>query len=134
MLNIYHIEKANYVNGKGCRYVIWLQGCRFYCKACWNKQTWHFKTNKMLGIQQLFNDIKKQPNLQGITLSGGEPLLQAEALIPLVQLIKKETALELHIFTGFEQAEYKTNHQQQLLDLADTIVFGRFEPSIENNN
>ena len=134
MLNIYHIEKANNVNGNGCRYIIWLQGCRFYCKACWNKQTWHFKKNKILSIDQILNDIKKQPNLQGITLTGGEPLLQANELIKLIQLIKQQTSLELHIFTGFEQAENKTANQQKLINFADTIVFGRFDTNIENNN
>jgi anaerobic ribonucleoside-triphosphate reductase activating protein len=134
MLNIYHIEPSNYVNGKGNRYVIWVQGCNLGCKECWNKQTWSMKTKKLISCHSLFEDIKQQPNIDGVTFSGGEPLLQADNLLELAILIKETTTLDLHIFTGFELSEIVNNNQKKLLDLADTIVAGRFNPNKYNNN
>ncbi len=134
MLNISHIEKNNYVNGNGCRYVIWVQGCKFKCPLCWNKYTWNTKPKKLKNIDEIFNDIRNTSNIDGITFSGGEPLLQAKELYKLASMIRKETNLGIHIFTGYEQYEKKSNSQKKLLSLADTIVFGRFDTSKPNNN
>jgi len=134
MLNIHHIEPSNYVNGVGNRYVIWVQGCSLGCVDCWNKQTWSAKHKTLMSVDEIFQDISRQQDVYGVTFSGGEPFSQAEDLSKLAELIKQETNLTLHIFTGFELKELKSVSQKRLTELADTIVYGRFDKSKENNN
>jgi len=134
MLNISHIEKDNYVNGFGRRFVIWVQGCNFRCPGCGNPDTWSFETKNLFSVQNLFSMIAKEPHITGVTFSGGEPFLQAGELLLLAKEIKKKTDLTLHIFSGFELDELKNDEQRNLLDLTDTLVYGRFDRSKPNNN
>lgn len=133
MLNIYHIEKFNYVNGNGCRYVVWSQGCNLGCKECWNKDTWSFETNILKSVDEVFMEIKQiKDKINGVTFTGGEPMLQAKELVLLAQKIKKLN-LNLHIFTGFEINELDEN-QKKLLKYSDVLVAGRFDKTKKNNN
>jgi len=133
MLNIYHIEKFNYVNGNGCRYVLWLQGCNLKCKECWNKETWSFKHNILKSVNEVFNEIKKiKDKIDGVTFTGGEPMLQSQELTILAQKIKSIN-LSLQIFTGFELEELN-RQQKELLKYTDILIAGRFDKTKENNN
>ena len=133
MLNIYHIEKFNYVNGNGCRYVLWLQGCNLGCKGCWNKETWSFEENILKSVDEVFEKIKEiKDKIDGVTFTGGEPMLQAKELIKLAKKIKKIN-LSIQIFTGFELEELN-NEQKELLKYTDVLVAGRFDETKENNN
>ena len=133
MLNIYHIEKFNYVNGNGCRYVLWLQGCNLGCKGCWNKETWSFEKNILKSVNDIFRDIERiKDKIDGVTFTGGEPMLQTKELILLAKKIKKLN-LSLQIFTGFEIDELDKT-QKELLKYTDILVAGRFDESKENNN
>jgi anaerobic ribonucleoside-triphosphate reductase activating protein len=134
MLNIAHIERNNHVNGTGTRFVIWFQGCDFGCPHCWNKNTWNHSIANQLSVDALFEDIKQTSGITGVTFSGGEPLLQADELLELTLLLREKTELDIHIFTGFEPNEKRSNAQNGILSLANTIVFGRFDPTKENNN
>ena len=134
MINISHIEKENYVNGNGCRYVIWVQGCNFKCDDCWNKNTWDSNIKNIRNVTEMFNEILESDTINGVTFTGGEPLLQAEELLILATLIKDKTDLGIHIFTGFELSENRTEIQNKLIKLADTIVFGRFNKKLPYNN
>ncbi len=134
MLNVSHVEKNNYVNGNGCRYVIWVQGCNFKCEGCWNKHTWDSNIKNLRDVQEIFNDIVKLDNIDGVTFTGGEPLLQADELLVLATLIKEKTNLSIHIFTGFELIEERTDMQNNLIKMADTVVFGRYNKTLPNNN
>lgn len=134
MLNIYHIEKSNYVNGHGNRFVLWLQGCDLGCQGCWNKETWSFEKNILKSIEEVFNEIQKSKNLDGVTFSGGEPFLQAGELSKLAKKIKNYTNLSLQIFTGFELHELRDQNQKELLKYTDILVAGRFDSTKKNNN
>ncbi len=135
MLNIYNIEKFNYVNGNGCRYVLWLQGCDLACHSCWNKQTWSFNEKTLLSVDEIFSQILNIKNkIDGVTFSGGEPFLQSKDLSLLAKKIKNETNLSLQIFTGFEKDELINEDQKNLLKYTDILISGRFDENIENNN
>jgi len=135
VLNIYHIESKNYVNGNGCRYVLWLQGCDLACSGCWNQKTWSFKDNILKSIDELYNEIKNlENNIDGVTFSGGEPFLQAKELSLLAKLIKLNTTLDLQIFTGFEMDEIINDDQKRLLEYTDILISGRYNTLKENNN
>ena len=65
------------VNGEGLRVAIWLSGCIFHCKGCFNPQTWHPDSGKELTSIDIQNLLKavENPYCDGLTLIGGEPLV-----------------------------------------------------------
>ena len=133
-LNIWETQSHNYVNGPGCRFVIWVQGCHLACPECWNKHTWSFKKKNMIQVDELFDRIASIKGISGITLSGGEPFTQAKNLYKLAHRVKCELDLNLQIFTGYELDELKGKYQKLLLDIADVVIYGRFDTTKPNNN
>lgn len=135
MLNIYNIETQNYVNGNGCRYVLWVQGCDLACIGCWNQATWSFENNTLKSVEEIFTQIKSlEDEIDGVTFSGGEPFLQALELSCLAKKIKTETKLNIQIFSGFSIDELHTKEHKELLKYTDILVAGRFDSSKERNN
>ena len=135
MLNISSIETLNYVNGNGCRYVLWLQGCDLECVGCWNKHTWSFEDKILKSTNEIYNQIKSLENkIEGVTFTGGEPFLQSKELLTLAQLIKKNTQLDIQIFSGFTIDELVNNEQKKLLNYTDILVAGRYDNTKINNN
>ena len=78
VINIWQVQTKNYVNGPGCRFVIWVQGCHLGCKECWNKHTWSFNKRNEMSIDSLYNQISDIDGLTGVTFTGGEPFIQAK--------------------------------------------------------
>lgn len=100
-INIHHIIPLTEVNGPGKRFSIWFQGCSINCKGCFNPETHHLNTGKKIETAALVEEIAKQKNIDGVSISGGEPFLQVEGLIELLKLIKTKTGLSILVFTGF---------------------------------
>lgn len=116
-------------DGPGLRYTIFLQGCPHHCEECHNPQTWNLNGGSIIDSSNILQEIKENPLLQGVTFSGGEPLLQAENLINLAKEIKKLN-LNLAIYTGFtfeEIIENNNSFQLELLKIADVLVDGRYD-------
>lgn len=129
LLNIAEIIEWSEVNGPGKRAVIYLQGCDRYCKGCYNPDLWSFTPKKMMTPQELYlhiSEIKKKHNIEGITLSGGEPFLQAHALIEFFKLIRPE-GLSVVCFTGFTLDEIKEHTFHNFLDYIDILSAGPFD-------
>ena len=90
--NIHSIETFGTFDGPGIRYVLFLQGCPFQCKFCHNRDTWSTKDNKLMTADQIIEDYLKYDSFYkdgGITVSGGEPLLQLDFLIDLFKKAKE---------------------------------------------
>lgn len=135
MLNIHNIETSNYVNGDGCRYVLWLQGCNLACVGCWNTETWSFEEKTLKTVDEIFEEIVNlKDGIEGITFTGGEPFLQSEELSKLAQLVKENTNLNIQIFSGFAIEELQSNSQKYLLNNTDILVSGRYDKNKLNNN
>jgi pyruvate formate lyase activating enzyme len=101
ILNVHSIETFGTHDGPGVRFVIFLQGCKLKCLYCHNPDTIAMEGGKEYTSDELFEKIKKaQPYFGkkgGVTVSGGEPLLQAKALLPLFNKLKQagiHTALD----------------------------------------
>lgn len=132
-LNAKNIRLAGVVNdsitdGPGIRFTVFVQGCPHHCPGCQNPQTWEFNGGVMVSAADLLADIEHNPLLSGVTLSGGEPLAQAEALLPLAEAVRQK-GLSLAIYTGytFERLmEMQDKSIMQLLKLADTLIDGPF--------
>lgn len=92
--NIHSIETFGTVDGPGIRYVVFTQGCLLRCQFCHNADTWEIGTGKQMSVAEIMNDIQTYlPFIDasggGITVSGGEPLLQLPFLISLFKACKK---------------------------------------------
>jgi pyruvate formate lyase activating enzyme len=92
--NIHSIETFGTVDGPGIRYIIFTQGCLLRCQFCHNADTWEIGIGKQMSVEEIINDLTSYlPFIEssggGITVSGGEPLLQIPFLIELFKECKK---------------------------------------------
>ena len=127
----------NFVDGEGVRNSLYVSGCMFHCKGCYNAATWSFKAGipytKELE-EQIMKDLA-QPYVQGLTLLGGEPFLNTGILIPLVKRIHKELPeKDIWSWTGYtwEELMLETPDKLELLHLVDILVDGRFDITKKN--
>ena len=89
---IHSIETFGAVDGPGIRYVVFMQGCPIRCQYCHNPDTWKVKAGTEVSVSKLVKDIKPYINyikLGGVTISGGEPLLQPKFVYKLIKSLHK---------------------------------------------
>ena len=91
---IHSIESFGTVDGPGIRFVLFLQGCHLKCKYCHNRDTWDINGGEYKSLDDIFEKIIKYKNYihpnGGITVTGGEPLLQVKFLIELFKKLTKD--------------------------------------------
>lgn len=88
--------------GPGKRIGIWFQGCSLRCKGCLSPDTWHVKES-YLTVAKLINQIVEwYPVADGITISGGEPFEQSDALFELIREIKQRFQGDILVYSGYE--------------------------------
>lgn len=127
----------NFVDGEGVRNSLYVSGCLFHCKGCYNAATWSFKAG-MPYTQELEDQIMTdlaQPYVQGLTLLGGEPFLNTGILIPLLKKIRRELPeKDIWSWTGYtwEELMQETDDKLEMLSLIDILVDGRFDISKKN--
>jgi anaerobic ribonucleoside-triphosphate reductase activating protein len=136
ILNVHDIIPSTEVNGPGKRFCLWVQGCHFNCKGCFNQKARLQIENKLMRTSSLVSMINETSDIEGVTFSGGEPFLQAEVLYNLSREITK-SGLTIFIFTGFQLSELKTladPYVVKLIGLADIIVDGVYKENIPSEN
>ena len=91
---VHSVESFGTVDGPGIRFVLFLQGCHLQCKYCHNRDTWDMNGGEYKSLDDIFEKIMKYKNYifpnGGVTVTGGEPLLQVKFLIELFEKLKKE--------------------------------------------
>ena len=103
---IVHNRLTSRVNGPGLRAVVWLQGCTLSCKGCWNPDTHTFDKPDNESAFGLSDWILSQPDIEGVTFSGGEPMQQAYDLRSVIRMVKNcRPDLSIGMFTGYTQME-----------------------------
>ena len=115
------------VDGPGLRYTIFTQGCFHNCSGCHNPKSHDINGGYLKDIQDILSEITANPLLDGITLSGGEPMLQVK---PLIEIYKEVKAMGLNIvvYSGFTYEEIlKDAKKKELLQLCDMLIDGKFE-------
>ena len=110
-LKIQGIIKQSSVDGEGIRYVIFCQGCPHHCKGCHNPETWNPDKGYFIETDDILEEIKYDPLLDGVTFSGGEPFLQQKPLIDLAKKIK-DLGLDIWCYTGYEYEEVTTEIEE----------------------
>ncbi len=137
-IRIAGIVEESIVDGPGIRFVIFTQGCPHGCKGCHNPQTHDFNSGKDVNIDEIVNKIKEDPLLKGVTLSGGEPFMQAGKLAKLIDKLS-DTKLDIITYTGFKYEEIIKNANDEnkfykLLDRTDILIDGKFEEDKKDEN
>ena len=135
----------SFVDGPGIRVVIFVQGCENACKNCHNPESWDKNGGEEYSVQEVIKMIKEaaattkrrgfhkaagkgQKEFQGVTFSGGEPFLQAGALVKIAQAARR-MGLDITVYTGYLYEELCTHPDkdiQALLALADYLIDGPY--------
>lgn len=130
----------NFVDGEGVRNSIYVSGCLFACEGCFNKAVQNFNYGKPYTPEleeQIINDLRPD-YVQGLTLLGGEPFLNTEVCLQVVDRVKAEFGETKDIWSWsgytFEELLLETPDKLELLNKIDILVDGRFELSKRNLN
>lgn len=121
---IHSFESLGAVDGPGIRFVIFMQGCNLKCKYCQNRDTWDINLGSAYTVKEVIEKIMRYKNYMvasngGVTLSGGEPLLQQDFVISLFQELKKQnisTCIDTSGMFGI------TDKIKQIVDLTDIFL------------
>lgn len=123
----------NFVDGEGVRCSIYVSGCPFACKGCYNKVAQNFTYGQLYSKEledRIVEDLRAE-YCQGLTLLGGEPFLNTGVTIQLCRRIREEfgSSKDIWSWTGYTWDELMrgTEDKQTLLTYLDVIVDGRFE-------
>ena len=119
---IYSFESFGTKDGPGIRFVLFLQGCPLRCLYCHNVDTWNLKDyHKLMNAEDVFKEIMKVKGFiksGGVTVSGGEPLVQSDFIVELFELCKKEG-----IHTCIDTSGYIfTEKSKKAIEMADLIM------------
>ena len=121
--------------GPGRRAVVWVQGCRFHCQGCIAPEWQALKVADLVTPEALAERILSDPEITGLTISGGEPFLQAEGLAHLVRLLRAARDLDVICFSGYRLAKLTGRSgpgPAALLDEVDVLVDGRYNYVLDN--
>ena len=117
-------------NWSGINSTLFVTGCNFHCKGCWNLEAQDFNFGKEYTkeVEDLFISYIKDKHVSGACILGGEPLQQdLNIILNLVKRIKDETGKLVHMWTGFTWEEIiKDPKKVEIMKYVDTLVDGRF--------
>lgn len=131
-LRVARLLERSRANGPGERCVVWVQGCALGCRGCFNPELWTRQGGVEIPPGELAARINAIEGLRGVTLSGGEPLEQPEAVGELLSLL--DGRLDAVLFTGFSWEEVLADPRRRAAALkADLVVAGRYERELASS-
>jgi anaerobic ribonucleoside-triphosphate reductase activating protein len=144
-MRIHAFLECSLVNGPGRRAVLWVQGCRLACPNCWNPKSHSMPGGSPVSTRDLARRILREyetARIEGVTLSGGEPLHQITEVLRLLRNLKREAPeLSTGLFSGYTEHELQQGRFQtyfpssillrqaqwrELEPLLDFAVLGRY--------
>lgn len=129
-LHILKIYEETISDGEGLRYSIYLSGCKHHCKGCHNESSWNPSAGTPLSkrwLLEIVEDIRSNPLLDGITISGGDPFFYPQSLVILLKTLKEQTMLNIWCYTGYTYEEILAKKElHACLTYIDVLVDGRF--------
>ena len=129
------IERNSIVDGVGLRYVVFFQGCLRHCDGCHNPETWDFNGGKRMTTADIIADMAAQhPLIKGLTLSGGEPMMQPKAALELARAAK-ELGWNVWCWTGYTldaliSVSLDNPEVSELLSTIDYLVDGSYRKEL----
>ena len=129
------MRQYDVANGIGIRTSLFVSGCHFHCKNCFNEEYWPFDYGDEYDeiAMQKFIDLGKSPNVTGYSILGGEPMDQVNdpLFIKTLEEIKKQTNKTIWLWTGFTY-ETLNEKQREVLNYIDVMVDGQFVDEKKN--
>lgn len=128
-LRVHHFLPASRANGPGLRAVLWTQGCSLACPGCFNPETHPRQAGSDVPVADLLATIRSlSAEVEGLTISGGEPLQQAPALTSLLREVRAQMPLSVILFTGYTLAEIESRPALRgVLEYVDVVLAGRYD-------
>lgn len=125
------------VLGPFTRAVIWVSGCCFDCDGC-IAQNFRHREGKKTTIEEMKDWILRADKIEGITISGGEPFLQAQALAETISLVRKEKDLGVIVYSGFTYGQLveraaEDSGTDALLKCTDILIDGPYRKELDDN-
>ena len=125
--------------GPGNRVVVWTAGCSKACPRCENPELWHSTSEQEISPEQLSKkliQISKAYDVHCLTMTGGDPLEQAEELLSLLKLLRPFYS-DVLVYTGYTfqeiEASFTSEQLEQLKALMDVMIDGRYEDRKNDN-
>ena len=122
------VEPESIVDGPGYRLAVFVQGCPHHCPGCHNPATHDFSGGTLRDTAEITAMLGKNPLVRGVTLTGGEPMMQAAALCEIARAAR-ERGMSVWCYTGYTlEALLKEQNpdRMRLLALVDVLVDGPY--------
>jgi anaerobic ribonucleoside-triphosphate reductase activating protein len=136
-LNIAETWRATRALGPGLRSVVWVQGCPFHCDACISPEWIPDRPANLVEPEELAFWLLEEESTEGLTISGGEPMMQAAGLAGLVRLLRSRRPMNLICYTGFLYEHLAAclpgSGIWQLLAQVDVLIDGPYLPRFNDN-
>jgi len=129
VLRVHDFMPSSWANGPGQRAVLWVQGCSRRCPGCCNPATHPLEGGRTLEVGEIWSRIEGlTATLEGLTVSGGEPLEQLPGLLALLECVRSSSRLSVILFTGWTFGQVTSlPDSQALLSCLDLLVAGPYE-------
>lgn len=134
-LQVYNMIPETEVLGPFLRFALWLQGCDKRCKGCLSPRSQALDGGEKYEIPDLTSIVLETDNIEGLTISGGEPFLQAAGLNLFIETLKKTKNLGIIVYTGYtlEQIKQKNDaNMLKLLDKIDLLIDGEYNEKLND--
>jgi len=114
--------------GPGQRFGLWFQGCTIGCAGCVSVDTWNSKAGVESTADQVIEELASYPDVEGLTISGGEPLEQLDELVELLHAVRDVAPhLDVLVYTGYPEADLHSPRFDEVKSLVDAIIAGPFD-------
>jgi anaerobic ribonucleoside-triphosphate reductase activating protein len=129
ILRLYGTVDDSIVDGPGIRFAVFTQGCRHHCPACHNPEAQSYEGGTLESVEELMVQVRANPLLTGVTLTGGEPFDQAEPLLAFTHQVH-ELGKTVWAYSGYTFEELEGSAAppmaRELLRACDVLVDGPF--------
>ena len=137
-LRLLRTFKETIVDGVGLRYSIYFSGCSHACPGCHNEYSWNPNNGTELTyeiLNEIANEINQNELLDGITISGGDPLFNPKDMLKVLKFLKEKTKKNIWMYTGYTLEEIKKDDlRKKCLKYVDVLVAGRFIKELYDPN
>ncbi len=128
------IRKMDIADGPGVRVSIFMQGCQFHCKNCFNPETWDFNGGKEFNDEVIEKVLQlcKKDHIKGLSILGGEPMnpINREGTTRLAKKFKENFPdKNLWMWTGFKYEDLK---DEEVFKYVDVLVDGQYKDELHD--
>lgn len=137
VLNVAAVCTATRALGPGLRAVVWVQGCVLHCPGCIAPDWIPVQPARLVCPEHLIDELLANPEVTGLTFSGGEPMLQASGLARLAYLARERRDVDIICFSGYQRAYLETTPPfpgvADLLSQVDVLIDGPYIARMNDN-